>query len=426
MRNLFRNSVFMGTPKVLYITYNAASDPVAQSQVIPYVEELAECGVDVSLVTYEKKVDEKIRQFNKALKERLTRSGIIWYRLPYHKRPSLPATIYDILHGIIFVYFLLLKHKFNILHARQVMPATICMILRKIIKFKWIFDMRGLFAEEHIGHGNWREGGVKFRSVKLMEKLCLLNADSIILLTHRQKDFISKLPFLRNKNKPVEVIPCCVDLKKFSLAVEKNQNLVDELGLQRKFVLIYLGSLGTCYLLSEMIDYFLYLGEKINNAFFLFITHSDKELIVSKANEKGLRSDSFKVIASPFEQVPALLSCGDAGIYFINSYRKLGSSPIKTGEYLACGLPLIINSGIGDSENIVKNHKIGTMIHNFSAEDYQRSLNELLELLNEREALRSRCREVATKYLSLSSAIQKYKHIYERLNEDTFYKSYSR
>src|SRR3989338_4494707 len=106
----------MNHPKVLYISYNAASDPVARSQVIPYVEKLAGYGVDISLLTYEKKANKRVLEFNKGLKERLARSGIIWYRLRYHKRPSLPATIYAILAGDIFSYFFFLRRKFDVMH----------------------------------------------------------------------------------------------------------------------------------------------------------------------------------------------------------------------------------------------------------------------------------------------------------------------
>jgi len=395
------------------MSYNAAIDSVAQSQVIPYVEKLAEQGIDISLLTYEKKTNKHILEFNKALKERLARSGIIWYRLSYHKRPSLPATIYDILQGAIFTYFLLLRRKFNIIHARQIVPATICLVLRKIIKFKWVFDMRGLFAEESVSH-NWREGGLKFRSVKLMEKSSLLSADFITVLTHRQKNFISGESFLSNKNKRIEVIPCCVDLRKFSI-VERSHDAVNELELQGKFVLIYLGSLGTCYLLSEMIDFFLHLRKKINNAFFLFVTHSDKALVINMAKEKGLGNNNFKVITSSFNKIPTILSVCDVGIYFINSYMKLGSFPIKLSEYLACGLPVVINANIGDSEEIVKKNGVGIVVEDFSVLSYEKTAEDLYRLLEGKDELRMRCRIVAERYLSLEQGSEKYRSIYLRL-----------
>jgi glycosyltransferase involved in cell wall biosynthesis len=406
----------MNSLKVLYISYNAASDPVAQSQVIPYVEKLAERGIDISLLTYEKKADKRISGFNKALKERLAQSGIIWYRLRYHKRPSLPATIYDIITGVIFTYFLLSRRKYNIIHARQIVPATICMALRKFIRFKWVFDMRGLFAEESVAH-NWKEGGLKFILVKLMEKESLLSADFIMVLTRRQKEFMSGLHFLRHKHKALEIIPACVDLEKFCISGE-NRDIANRLGLEERFVLVYLGSLGTCYLLPEMIDFFLLLRTRIKNAFFLFVTHSDKGLIIRTAEKKGLREDDYKVIASPFDDVPSILSICDTGIYFINPYKKFGSFPIKFGEYLACGLPVVINSGIGDTGDMVREYKIGAVVDGFSIDAYGHALNQLLELLRRKDILKNRCKEVASKRLSLSLGIDRYAEIYSELKDD--------
>lgn len=404
----------MSSPRVLYISYNSVSDPVAQSQVIPYIERLAEYGVNISLLTYEKRPDKGTTEFNKEMKERLGRLSITWYRLRYHKRPNLPATIYDILQGIIFTYFLLLRHRFNVIHARQIVPATICMVLRKVVRFKWVFDMRGLFAEESVAHG-WKEGGLKYRSVKFMEKKSLISADFITVLTRRQKDFISGWPFLSGNNKTIEVIPCCVDLKKFSVT-GRNREFVDKLGLGRRFTLVYLGSLGTCYLLEEMIDFFLHLRKKINNAFFLFVTHSEEGLIADAAKKRGLGKDDFKVIRSDFDNVPAVLSICDAGIYFINPYMKFGSFPIKLGEYLACGLPVVINSGIGDSEEIVKGHGIGAVVEELSRDGYERACRELSELFGERDALKNRCRSAAERYLSLKDGSRRYKDIYAELS----------
>jgi len=274
--------------------------------------------------------------------------------------------------------------------------------------------MRGLFAEESVGHNSWKEGGLKYRLVKLMEKKCLISVDFITVLTRRHKDFVSDSHFLRNKNKPIQIIPCCVDLEKFNVA-ERNSYVAKELGLEDKFVLVYLGSLGTCYFLPEMIDFFMHLKRKVNNAFFLFVTHSDKQIVTHAAKEKGLGSADFKVIESSFDKIPAILSICDAGIYFINPYMKFGSFPIKLGEYLACGLPVIVNSGIGDTEDIVRDHGVGAVIHVFSADEYERSLRELLELLSKKDILKESCREVADKYLSLTMGSQMYKDIYNTL-----------
>ena len=53
--------------------------------------------------------------------------------------------------------------------------------------------------------------------------------------------------------------------------------------------------------------------------------------------------------AVPPAGMPAALVAGDVGLSFIQPcFSKTGSSPTKVAEYLACGLPVVVNAGIGD------------------------------------------------------------------------------
>lgn len=403
--------------KVLFISYNSMGDPVAQSQVIPYLEKMVPNGIEVTLLSYEKAHFLSDYHFIKKMKQRLSSAKIKWYRLRYHKKPSLPATIYDILQGIVYVFLLSTKYRYDVIHARMIVPAAVCLVLQKIKKIRWLFDMRGLFAEEYVGQGKWKKNGIKFKLVKYIEKHCILNADFLTVLTYKQKDYMLTLPFLNNKEISIDVIPCCVNLEKFNLKSSKDTPIIEQLVLKNKFILIYLGSHGTCYLFSEMLDYFLYLRRRINNAFFLLVINGDKEPVLKKAEERGLEKEEFGVVSFQFDDVPSVLSIANAGIYFINPYEKIGSSPIKFGEYLACGLPVISNSGIGDTAEIIENNKIGTIINSFTPDDYQKSINDLFTLCKEGEVLRNRCRAVAVKHLSLDMGSDKYQNIYRKLTQ---------
>ncbi|MFC1667379.1 glycosyltransferase family 4 protein [Candidatus Omnitrophota bacterium] len=404
----------MKNARVLFISYNAVTDSVAQSQVIPYLEKLSKRGVDISFLSFEKK-DPKEDFFIGETRNRLSKSGIDWHTLRYHKRPSLPATIYDIFQGVIYTFYLLHKYNFEVIHARMIVPAAICLVLRRFKTFKWLYDMRGLVAEEYVGHGSWKKNGVKFRLVKFVEKLCLLNADFISVLTYKQKNFISNSGYLKNKNLNVDIVPCCVDIDRFRLEPGKNSAIAKELKLEDKFVLIYLGSLGTCYLLPEMIDYFLCLRRSFKNAFFLFVTNGKSQIILKETDRMGLEKEDFNIISVPFDKVPEVLSLCDVGIYFINPYDKFGSFPIKLSEYLACGLPVVINRGIGDSDDIVKRDNLGCVIEGFGADNYIKSIYQLNELLREKDNLRLRCRKVAENDFSLEMGSGKYHAIYSRL-----------
>ena len=184
----------MNSSNILYISYNELNEPVSKSQVIPYIGEFVNNGFNVSLLTYEKNFN---KEHIEDQKHEISSKRIDWHVLRYHKTPSLLATAYDVIQGVFLSYRLIKKNNIQIVHARSIVSATICALLSKVLKFKWIFDMRGLVAEEYVGHGSWRHNGIKYRVVKIMEKQCLLSADSITVLTHRQKEFILDLDFIK-------------------------------------------------------------------------------------------------------------------------------------------------------------------------------------------------------------------------------------
>src|SRR5712692_866218 len=90
--------------RVLHISYNGMLDPLGQSQVIPYLKELSKLGVRFTLLSYEREHAYETDGIQKChvLREQLSESGIEWHWLRYHKRPSLPATAFDVAAGVRF------------------------------------------------------------------------------------------------------------------------------------------------------------------------------------------------------------------------------------------------------------------------------------------------------------------------------------
>jgi glycosyltransferase involved in cell wall biosynthesis len=114
------------------------------------------------------------------------------------------------------------------------------------------------------------------------------------------------------------------------------------------------------------------------------------------------------------EEMPDYLSAADAGIAFIRPcLSKRSSSPTKYGEYLACGLPLVINAGIGDADALIERDGAGVLVRTFAAESYRRAAEELRRnWVRGREAFRA----IAERHLSLSGlAVPCYRRLYERV-----------
>ncbi|WP_373399074.1 hypothetical protein V8V91_04995 [Algoriphagus halophilus] len=57
----------------------------------------------------------------------------------------------------------------------------------------------------------------------------------------------------------------------------------------------------------------------------------------------------------PFKDIPIYLNAADFGISLRAPHPSIqGILPIKFGEYLMCGLPVIVSQGIGDLDELVQ------------------------------------------------------------------------
>src|SRR5262245_57235009 len=136
---------------VLFVSYNGMLDPLGQTQVIPYLRELAKKGVRFTLLSFERAAAFTTEGVAKCerLRQDLSQQGIEWHWLRYHQRPSVPATIFDVIAGTRYARSLVRRNKIEMVHARGHIPATIALALKQQLGTRMIFDLRGLMAEEY-------------------------------------------------------------------------------------------------------------------------------------------------------------------------------------------------------------------------------------------------------------------------------------
>ncbi len=132
-----------------------------------------------------------------------------------------------------------------------------------------------------------------------------------------------------------------------------------------------------------------------------------------KAKEKEIATDKIIIYSAKRSEVPLYLSLSDISIYFIKPlYSKKASSPTKTGEIMAMGIPIITNSGIGDSDQILKDSGGGLLINSFTKEEYKKIINKIDVLL---KTDKERIMETAQNYFSLEKGIELYQSVYEKV-----------
>src|SRR5215510_14327296 len=111
--------------RTLYLCYFGLREPLVQTQVLPYLRELNRGGVDVFLLTFEPGGNGSWGEAErKEWRARLKSQGIKWLSLTYHKRPSLPATLYDISIGALSAIRLVRRERIDVIHARGYVPAA--------------------------------------------------------------------------------------------------------------------------------------------------------------------------------------------------------------------------------------------------------------------------------------------------------------
>ena len=152
-----------------------------------YLEGLVRRGHTLHLLTFDTPMSPERRRSSGG---RPGRRGIRWHSLRYHKHPSLPATVYDMLIGAAAALRIMRRHRLTAIHARNHVPAATALIVRRLTRCRMIFDLRGLMAEEYVDAGHWRRGGLPYRLTSWIQRVAIRNADAIVVLTDAVRRYL--------------------------------------------------------------------------------------------------------------------------------------------------------------------------------------------------------------------------------------------
>jgi glycosyltransferase involved in cell wall biosynthesis len=402
--------------RVLYISYDGMTDPLGQSQVIPYLRELTKQGYQFTLLSVEKK--QRLKESGTALKQLLTEMGIEWETLLFTTQPPLLSKVYDQQQLNATAIRLHKEKKFDMIHCRSYVAAAAGIKLLHRFGVPFLFDMRGFWVDERVDSGHWRIKNPLYRFLynryKKKEKKYFSGAAHIISLTEKGKEELIKAYAVPAEK--ITVIPCCADLEHFDyhkISEDEKQQAKKLLGIEsNNKILSYLGSLGGWYMTDEMLDFFAVMKESIPDAKFLFITKDNRKHIISKAVSRGINEKDILVQPAARNEVPLYLSVSDWSIFFIKDvYSKKASSPTKQGEIMGMGIPLICND-IGDTGSIVTQSDAGILVKDFSQATYKRVTGKLESLLQHNKEI---SRTSAYKYYDLQNGVASYKKIYRQL-----------
>jgi len=400
----------------LYISNLGFLDNLGMTQILPYIKGLADRGIRFTALTFEKSDKPGYEKKCETMKGLLAERGIKWTWLAYHRRWG---NLLDIFAGFFIACFLALRDRADILHVRSSIPVMIGWPVARLLGKKIIYDRRGTMKGDFVDDVNLTNifsKGFFPNALDALDRFFLRHSDGVVVLSEKSRDLLKRNE-LSGKRTPCDYIPCCVEPERFAREAPGPFTAPASPG---RPVLAYVGSVGTCYLLGHMIDFFKALREEAGGGFFLVISHSEPGAIKAKFAEKEVPPGNYAVVDASPDEVPAYLKTADLSVMFIKEVEcKIGASPTKLAESLASGVPVVINSGIGDADEIIRENRAGCIVKDLSAEGCRKAAAASLELIKEGDALKKRCRELAGRFFSMKMGIDKYASLYAEALKNT-------
>lgn len=402
---------------VLYITFDGLLDPIPYSQIVPYLEGFAGDGCDVRVLSFEKRGGKEKRRQIIELRYRLEKKGIRWCYFDWHNRPYVLAQLFNLFQGFTMILYLAFRTKIRFIHARSYPAALLALTFKHLLGIRFLFDMRGFWADEKVDGGLWQKDSILYRLTKWIEKRLVTGADRVVVLSHRARTLLPELVGRkRNELPPVDVIPCCVEVERFAGVSRSDVDLrrreldfpVDAL------VVTYLGSIGTFYKFEEALDFFKVWRDYRKEIRLLVITPNPHDRVREVLRRKNIQDGDWRLISARPEAVPAYLATAHVGLAFFSmTFSKEASSAVRVAEYLASGLPMVVSDKAGDIPAMVERERIGVVIHRYSEDEYVRAVRHLEYLLPKLEEYKTKCRAIAKELFSHEVGLKKYLQIYK-------------
>jgi glycosyltransferase involved in cell wall biosynthesis len=393
------------------------TDPLGQSQVLAYLRGLSQTGeYRFTIISFEKA--EAYSRLHTTIETFCSEANINWHPLSYTSKPPVISTFRDVRRMKKLAFALHAKEKFSLVHCRSYIPSLVGLSLKRKTGISFLFDMRGFWADERIDGKIWKKKnpvfGYIYKYFKKKEKQFLQEADQVISLTQNAKDEI--LSWSLKSQPSITVIPCCVDMQLFDPSVitsVQQQQLRQELNIpQNAPVISYIGSLGTWYMLDEMLAFVNVFQQKHPDSIFMVLTGEPEQLVLDAAVKAGLQVSNLRIRKVQRKQMPLFISLSNCSLFFIKpAFSKKASSPVKQGELMAMGLPVICNNAVGDTEEIVNRYKAGIVIKDFSISSYTAAINDLNKGVFDKEQIRSGAEE----FFSLERGVKLYQQVYKSL-----------
>jgi hypothetical protein len=363
-----------------YITIDSLSEGVGSSQITPLISLLANAGMKISLISYEKSnPGSEMTKYFKSI-------GVEWKVRDFGQN--------GLMGGIARLNNLRQEvPKTNLIHARSDIPAVSAIASQQA---PVLWDVRSLWADQKIMIQKSHFSTISYPFYRGLESIAANKSLGMSTLTS------AVVPILEQRHKVIPhlrtVVTTAVDLNRFQLSSV----------LPSKVRALFSGTFNDYYDL-DLSRLFMQEFQKQVPAEIHWARPSE-----SQRSEIGVGESSVLVGTQigMAELIPNY-SFGVSICKLDAGPSLTAAMPTKIGEFLACGRPVVVNKGLGDMDEFLKEYDAGVILDG-TPRNLVESASKLSSLLSDPETP-MRCRALAEKHFNMEEGSIKYLDLYSRM-----------
>ena len=269
--------------------------------------------------------------------------------------------------------FLIKKGDLVIATSPQIFCGVAGYIFSRMRKLPFIFEVRDIWPETMIAIGALKSRKL-IRILEYIEMFLYRNSEKIVVLTESFKKVISQKGILEEK---IFVVKNGVDIT-FFCPQDKENEVRKEYDLEGKFVVSYIGTLGMCQGLVQVLR----ASENFRNnddiVFLLVGSGAERDTLIRKKEKKQLDNVIF-IERQSKHLIPSFYAASDVCLVTLKNTPYFKTViPSKIFEIMSMARPIILGVD-GETKKIVEKAKAGLFIE---PENYIDLKKAILRLYN--------------------------------------------
>ena len=392
---------------ILFATWDGPQTDYLESLFLPIFAGLAQDNLRFHVLQFTWADDLR----TSSLKSVCQRHGIGYLRRPVLRRPVAAGALASALWGKFAVRRAVRDLGIDVVMARSTLPALACMLaFRAPTPIRFVFDGDGLPHDERVDFGGWSPSGLSYRLLRDIEAQAVRRADAVITRTRAGRDILLARAGAGTSAVKFHVIGNSRDeTLYYPHGAEHRRKTRQSLGIDTAApVLVYSGSIGDQYCIAEMRTLFEAVRRTRPDASLLVLTGSPEA--ARQAFSVGPEAGPMIVRRVAPSAVPQYLGAADVALCLRRpALSTRAISPVKLGEYLLCGLPVVVTRGIGDIDRLAGSDAIH-FLDDLSLPALSAAAAWVSDtVLPNHAALGHKSRELGLKHFALGAALQGYK-----------------